>query len=248
MHTYKEARIAFRNATETNDAERSKASKEELEALMLFRSDMATYVRLYTFLSQIHDYCNTSFEKLSMFFNRLLPLLEFEREIPLVDLSKVSLTYHKLKDKGISKLNLETGETIALPPIAPGGGSVQEKEKILLSEIIQKLNEIFSGDLSDDDKVVYVGTVIKSKLMESKTLQQQAVSNSKEQFSNSPDLFRAQQDAIIDAHDAHKAMSSQALNNIDLQKHMLELLLGNFNLWEGLREKAVANASSSNQI
>ncbi len=33
-------------------------------------------------------------------------------------------------------------------------------------------------------------------------------------------------------------MSSQALNNPELQRRMLELLLGNFNLWEGLREKA----------
>ena len=34
-------------------------------------------------------------------------------------------------------------------------------------------------------------------------------------------------------------MSCQALNNPELQKRKLELLLGNFNLWEGLREKAV---------
>jgi len=246
MHTYKEARIGFRNATEINDAERSKIAKEELDALMLFRSDMATYVRLYTFLSQIHDYCNTSFEKLSMFISRLLPLLEFEREIPTVDLSKVTLAYHKLKDKGISKLDLDKGDAIALSPLAPGGGSVQEKEKALLSAIIEKLNELFTGELSDDDKVVYVGTVIKSKLMESKILQQQAANNSKEQFSNSPDLASAQQNAIIDALDAHQSMSSQAINNPDLQKRMLELLLGNFNLWEGLREKAVASCSNIN--
>ena len=108
----------------------------------------------------------------------------------------------------------------------------------MLSQIIEKLNEIFTGELSDDDKVIYVGTVIKSKLMESRKLQQQAASNSKEQFSNSPDLVRAQQDAIIDALDAHQAMSTQALNNPELQNRMLELLLGNFNLWEGLKDKA----------
>jgi len=33
-------------------------------------------------------------------------------------------------------------------------------------------------------------------------------------------------------------MSSQALNNPDLQRRMLELLLGSFNLWEGLRDRA----------
>ena len=129
--------------------------------------------------------------------------------------------------------------------LAPGGGSVQEKEKAFLSAIIAKLNDLFTGELSEEDKVVYVGTVIRSKLLESKTLQQQASSNSKEQFSSSPDLVRAQQDAIIDALDAHQSMSSQALNNPDLQKRMLELLLGNFNLWEGLREKAVEETVGS---
>ena len=46
------------------------------------------------------------------------------------------------------------------------------------------------------------------------------------------------QRAIIDALDAHQVMSTQALNNPELQKRMLELLLGNFNLWEGLKDKA----------
>jgi hypothetical protein len=33
-------------------------------------------------------------------------------------------------------------------------------------------------------------------------------------------------------------MSTQALNNPELQRRMLELLLGSFSLWEGLRERA----------
>ena len=38
----------------------------------------------------------------------------------------------------------------------PGGGSVQDKDKALLSEIIAKLNDLFTGDLTDEDKVTYV--------------------------------------------------------------------------------------------
>ena len=122
----------------------------------------------------------------------------------------------------------------------PGGGSVQDKDKALLSEIIAKLNELFTGDLTEDDKVIYVGTVIKTKLLENKKLQQQAISNNKEQFANSPDLVRAQQDAIMDVWDAHQEMSTQALNNPELQRRMLELLMGSFNLWEGLKERAAS--------
>ena len=67
-----------------------------------------------------------------------------------------------------------------------GSGSVQEKEKALLREIIEKVNDLFDGDLTDQDKLVYVNNVIKGKLLESETLQQQAANNTKEQFANSP--------------------------------------------------------------
>ena len=238
LNTYRDARLAKRHADEINDPDAAKAAKDELDALTLFRSDIGTYVRFYTFLCQIFDYGNTALEKRAMFFKRLLPLLEFEREVPTVDLSKVVLTHHTLRNKGEQKLDLSQGEGVVLPGLNPGGGAVQEKEKALLSAIIAKLNELFTGELSDEDKVVYVGTVIRTKLLENKELQQQALSNNREQFSNSPDLVRAHQNAIMDAWDAHQEMSTQALNNPDLQRKMLELLLGGFSLWEGLREKA----------
>jgi type I restriction enzyme R subunit len=238
MNAYKEARLAKRHAEDTNDPDSAKAAKDELDALTLFRSDMGTYVRFYTFLCQIFDYGNTGLEKRAMFFKRLLPLLEFERDVPTVDLSKVVLTHHHLKNKGQIKLDLSQGEAVQLQGLAPGGGSVQEKEKALLSAIIAKLNELFTGELTEDDKVIYVGTVIRGKLLENKQLQEQATTNSKEQFSNSPDLVRAHQNAIMDVWDAHQEMSTQALNNPDLQRRMLELLLGSLNLWEGLRERA----------
>jgi type I restriction enzyme R subunit len=34
----------------------SGVSKDQMDALQLFRTDMATYQRVYTFLSQIFDY------------------------------------------------------------------------------------------------------------------------------------------------------------------------------------------------
>jgi type I restriction enzyme R subunit len=99
---------------------------------------MGTYVRFYTFLSQIFDYANTGLEKRAMFYKRLLPLLEFEREVNTVDLSKVVLTHHHLRNLGEKKVDLEQGEAIPIPGMAPGGGSVQDKQKALLSEIIAR--------------------------------------------------------------------------------------------------------------
>jgi type I restriction enzyme, R subunit len=74
MNAYREARQARRHAEEINDPDAAKAAKDELDALTLFRSDMGTYVRFYTFLCQIFDYGNTALEKRAMLFKRLLPL------------------------------------------------------------------------------------------------------------------------------------------------------------------------------
>jgi hypothetical protein len=61
---------------------------------------------------------------------------------------------------------------------------VQQRERALLREIIKKGNDLFEGELTDDDKLVYVNNVNKGKLLESATLKQQAANNTKEQFAN----------------------------------------------------------------
>ena len=239
MTLYKEARLAYRQAEDSNDGDALKRAKEELDALTLFRSDMGTYGRFYTFLSQIFDYANTGLEKRAMFYKALLPLLEFEREINTIDLSKVVLTHHHLRDLGTRTLDLKQGENPAIPGMAPGGGGVQDKNKVELAEIIAKLNELFSGELGDNDKLPYVCSVIRGKLLESSTLRQQAAANSKEQFSNSPDLNKALLDAIIGALDAHQLMSTQALNSEDVREGMIDILLNHTNLYEDLRDQGL---------
>ncbi len=80
--------------------------------------------------------------------------------------------------------------------------------------------------------------VIKGKLLESKTLIQQAVSNTKGQFANSPDLPIELTNAIMDAMTAHKAMSTQALNSERIRKGLRDILISHAGLYEALRECA----------
>ena len=134
---------------------------------------------------------------------------------------------------------LGDGETPKLAPLTEAGsGSVQEKEKALLHEIIEKVNDLFQGELTDQDKLVYVNDVIKGKLLESKTLMQQAANNTKEQFANSPDLRSELLSAIMGALDAHALMSSQALNSPTVQSGIKDILLNHAALWETLRLRA----------
>ena len=238
MRRYKAAQEVLRAAKEREDEAAIKAGQDELNALILFKSDLGAFIRLYTFLSQIFDYGNTAIEKRARFYKRLLPLLEFGREREGIDLSKVVLTHHNLKTKGRQPMPLGPGETPKLEPITEAGsGSVQDKEKALLNEIIEKVNDLFAGELSAHDKLVYVNNVIKGKLLESETLRQQATNNTKEQFANSPDLKNELLNAIMGALDAHTLMSTQALNSPAIQKGMKDILLNHAGLYETLRDK-----------
>ncbi len=118
------------------------------------------------------------------------------------------------------------------------GGSVQEKERAYIRELIEKLNQLFGADTTDQDQLVYVNHVIKGKLLESETLKQQAANNTKEQFANSPDLKTEVLNAIMGALDAHTSMSTQALNSASVQSGIRDILLNHSGLYETLREEA----------
>ncbi len=113
----------------------------------------------------------------------------------------------------------------------------------MLAEIIQKVNGLFEGALSDNDQLVYLNGAIKGKLLENDTLVQQAANNNKEQLTNSPDLSQAIPHAIMDALEVHPSMSSQALNSSRIQEGLKDTLLGPAQLYEALRAKAMSKAA-----
>jgi type I restriction enzyme R subunit len=241
---------AFADANKTlqaagDDAKKAKAAKDTKDSLILFKSDIAAYVRIYGFMSQIFDYGNTDVEKRAIFFRLLHPLLTFGREREGVDLSALKLTAYTIKSLGDPKLTLAAGDPSLIEPTSEiGGGQVQDKIKVALSELIAKVNDLFEGDLTPGDKLVYVNDVIKGKLMESEKLQEQAANNTKEQFAASPDLANEILGAVMDALTAHSAMSKQALESAKLRDDMKDVLLGAGKLWEGLREKAATSAGN----
>nr|WP_315426439.1 type I restriction endonuclease [uncultured Albidiferax sp.] len=243
LKRYKAAREALNTARITaqtrQDSKAAKAAQDEMDALLLFKADMAGFLRLYTFLSQIFDYGNTAIEMRAIFYKRLLPLLEFGREREGIDLSKVVLTHHHLKNLGKRAMPLAAGEAIKLAPITEAGSAaLQEKQTAYMAELIEKLNDLFGADTSEQDQLSYVNNTIFGKVAESKKLQLQASNNSKEQFATSPDLPHELQNAIMESFDAHTSMSTQALNSPIVLRGMLDVLLNYSGLYETLRARA----------
>ncbi len=232
------AKAAHAEAVEHKDEKAIQAAKDTMDALVLFRSDTSTYLRAYTFLSQIFDYGNTDFEKRAIFFKYLVRLLKFGREREGVDLSEVTLTHHKLSNRGKRNLGLSGDEAPKLNPMTEiGSGAVREKEKAYLTEIISKLNDIYGTDTTDGDQLSHA-TTLNEKVLESAVLQQQAANNSKEQFASSPDLTKTIMDAIIDAMDVQADLSTRALNSSDVRESLKGLMLNQLGLYETLKSRA----------
>ena len=114
---------------------------------------------------------------------------------------------------------------------------VQEQQKVYMAELVEKLNDLFGADTTEQDKLSYVNGTIFGKVMQSPTLQQQASNNSKEQFANSPDLKNELQNVIIESYDAHTSMSTQALNSPIVLRGILDILLNHSQLYEALRAR-----------
>ncbi|TIS90600.1 type I restriction endonuclease [Mesorhizobium sp.] len=238
LRSYRGAQERLKAATATDDEKGAKDAQDEMNALLLFRNDMGAFLRLYSFLSQIFDYGNTAIEARSIFYRRLIPLLEFGRQREGVDTSGIVLTHHKLASKGKTPLVLGGDGEKLQPMTDTGSGSIQDKEKALLAEILAKVNDLFQGEVTDDDQLIYVNNVIKGKLLESETLAQQATNNTKEQFANSPALSKAILDAVIDAFEAHTTMSKQALDSTKVRDGLKDVLLGPGQLYEALRTQS----------
>lgn len=238
LKRFKQAQEKLLATRAKKDDKAAEEANSEINALVLFKADMGAYQRMYSFLSQIFDYRNSAIEKRFIFYRRLIPLLEFGREREGVDLSKVMLTHHNLKQLG-QLLPLQGDDAPKLRGFEEAGsGSIHEKEKARLAEIISKVNELFEGDLTDDDQLVYVNNVIKGKLLESKELVLQANNNTKAQFANSPTLSKEIMNAVMDALAAHSTMSKQAIDSEKVREGLKDVLLGPAQLYEALRDRA----------
>ena len=109
-----------------------------------------------------------------------------------------------------------------------------------LSAFIWSVADLLRGDYrqSEYGRVILPFTVLRRLdcVLESQTLQEQAINNSKQQFANSPDLKSELMKAIMGALDAHNAMSSQALGSEAVREGLKSVLLDHAGLYETLRE------------
>lgn len=221
VEAYKDAELILDRSKKSGDAvlignaEKSfKECKQAKDALEIFKKDLGTFVRFYEFISQIVDYDDTELEKLSMYARHLRPLLrEAAIDDDVVDLSNVALSHYRLSKIRQQKLNLLVDAGEELPPTTDAGSATaKDRKEELLSDIIQRLNDLFEGDgLTDDDMLNYAST-IRDKVRENELVMHQIANNSREQAMLG-DFFKAIDDAVLESNEAHKKQMMKLLGS-----------------------------------
>lgn len=179
-----------------------------------FRKDLGSFLRLYDFLSQIIPYNDPDLEKRYAFGKNLMPrIAERDDASRVLELdSDVRLTHYRIQKLGEQSLDLVSGDIVKLAPASETGtGSAVPDEQKRLAEIVEAMNDLFSGDLSEADLVGYV-TTIKGKLLENEELAQQAANNTEEQFMLG-DFKDVLTDIVIEGQEAHNSIAEQLLKD-----------------------------------
>ena len=119
-----------------------------------FRGCIYSYIRLYSYLSQIITFKDIKLEKLFIFLRGLSKKLPRREKDKLSDLfSLVDLEYFKIERKHMAAIWLKDGDGVIASVGDKRGAGIEEEKADFLSHIIEELNHLFDGEFSGDDKV-----------------------------------------------------------------------------------------------
>ena len=174
-----------------------------------FKSKIQSFIRMYSYISQISSFGEVKWEKSYVFLrflNKKLPKRETDR-ISIID--SVDLDSLRIQMMGETSLSLveEQGELYGIS--GESGKGKDEEEKILLSDIIQRINEVFGENLGEEDRITL--EQIQQRMNSHDELKKVVVGNNsddvkKEYFNN---LFK---DTVIDFHGDRQEFYKNVMN------------------------------------
>ncbi|MBZ9539787.1 type I restriction endonuclease subunit R [Modicisalibacter tunisiensis] len=198
-------------------------TRDELD---LFRKNLASFVRTYEFLSQIVHFDDRELEQLCVFAKHLQPLLRTDRsEEDTIDVSELELTHYRLTKRAEHQLRLEEKQgDYGLQPISEvGSGKPHDPEKKRLDEIIDKLNDLYGAEVSDDDKLHFANGIA-DRIERDEAVMAQIRHHDEDQVMHG--LFpKRVTDAVLDAMSDHEKLSMPLLEDEKTGREFALLIL-----------------------
>ncbi|MBA2780070.1 type I restriction endonuclease subunit R [Billgrantia kenyensis] len=230
LQTWKEAR---HTAEQNGDDKGLKRAEQELkdagttrDELDLFRKNLQSFVRTYEFLSQIVTFDDPELEQLCVYARHLYPLLRTDRllEEEAIDVSELELTHYRLTKREEKRLRLEVAEGSPLKPVSDvGSGKPHDPEKQRLAEIIDRLNDLYGAEVSDDDKLHFANGIA-DRIERDEAVMAQVRNHSEDQVMHG--LFpKKVTDAVLDALSDHEKLSIPLLEDEETGRQFALLIL-----------------------
>ena len=160
---------------------RDRFSALDEEEQTAFRDRLGAFLNLYAFLSQIIPYADADLDRLSSFGRALLPHLRVGSDGAQVHLGDdVELEYYRLQR--VSAVALAIGEEPGVYVTSPKevGTGDPEEDKAPLSEIIERLNDRFGTDFTDEDRLFF--EQVKERAIGKDEVRRMAQANTYEKF------------------------------------------------------------------
>lgn len=186
-----------------------------------FKKSLTSFVRLYSFLSQIMPFQDVELEKLysyGRFLLTKLPKTDYTERLKLDN--EVALEYYRLQKIAEGDLILQVQGEYGLDPTTEAGISREKDEKERLSNIIKLLNDKFGTDFTDADRLYF--EQIEQALYENEELKIRAQNNPIENFKYAFDEVFIQ--ALIDRMDANQDIFEKIMVNSEFKQDVKEWL------------------------
>ena len=156
--------------------------QEEESQAELLRGKFSAFRNLYAFLSQVIPYQDSDLEKLYIFLRYLLPKLPKRNSGEMYSFDdEIRLEYYRIQKINEGSINLSEGDVKSLDGPTEVGSGKQHDEEVLLSQLIDIINDRFGTDFTDADQLFF-DQIIEAAVGE-ESLVEAAIVNPQEKFS-----------------------------------------------------------------
>jgi N-6 DNA Methylase len=190
------------------DARRSE-SAEALQKLLDFKSGLARFGTLYTYIAQTIDFGEASLEAFASFARLLSKRLD---GVPpdQVDISALLLTGFDIKPQEKPDVGHADEDSLILKPVGTGGGA-QAPLPVYLRQVIARLNSIFGEATPLTDKVAFVNHIADIAREDANTVAQ--VENNPREVAMSGNIKGTVQSAVVRAMQSHSDLAAHVMKN-----------------------------------
>jgi len=186
-----------------------------------FKHAITSFLRLYSFLTQIMPFYDIKLEKLYTYSRFLVKKLPKDTTAPFQLGDDVSLEYYRLQKISEKSVVLEDEPEGYLTGIKDAGSGKSQEEKAYLSEIIEVLNERFGTEFKEADRLFF--HQIEEEMSANPKLHEQAQNNTIENFKfGFEDAFIA---SLIKRMDQNQEIFTKIMDDEEFSKVVKNLML-----------------------